>query len=279
MATHNTFSVSQVSQMAGVSIRTLHHYDNIGLLSPIRRQDNGYREYTEQHLARLHQILVYKQLEFSLDKIRDVMCSQHFDAYSALAEQRDVLLRKLDKTQLIINHIEVAMSIAQGEKNLDILFTGLPAEKTARWKSQFAEMASDQSDYKDVMQSLGNLTQQESEQFQQVLEHWLQEYLQVLSLPVHAEDVQQLVLEHLKLQNRFLRQMCKGEEFSGIGYQGYLTLADAIIQEPLAYELFAHYAPSLPEHLHEAMMYFAEHKFKGNIDKYRQVAVGSLSSE
>lgn len=106
------FSVSQVSQLAGVSVRTLHHYDQIGLLTPLRQQDNGYRCYCEQHLVKLQQILLYRQLDFSLEQIRDMMQAPDFDAVSALQQQHALLLSKLDATQQMINNnIEVAMTI------------------------------------------------------------------------------------------------------------------------------------------------------------------------
>jgi DNA-binding transcriptional MerR regulator len=96
-----SFSVSQVSKLAGVSVRTLHHYDQIGLLTPLRQQDNGYRCYSEQHLVKLQQIMLYRQLDFSLEQIRDMMQEQHA-----------LLLSKLDATQQMINNnIEVAMTI------------------------------------------------------------------------------------------------------------------------------------------------------------------------
>lgn len=107
-----SFSVSQVSQLAGVSVRTLHHYDQIGLLTPLRRQDNGYRCYSERHLVKLQQILLYRQLDFSLEQIRDMMQAPDFDALSALQQQHALLLSKLDATQQMINNnIEVAMTI------------------------------------------------------------------------------------------------------------------------------------------------------------------------
>ena len=68
-----TFTVSQVSKLAHVTVRTLHHYDEIGLLVPSQRADNGYRGYTEADLARLQQILLFKELGFALDAIRAVI--------------------------------------------------------------------------------------------------------------------------------------------------------------------------------------------------------------
>ena len=111
-----SFSVSQVSKLAGVSVRTLHHYDQIGLLTPLRRQDNGYRCYAERHLVKLQQIMLYRQLDFSLEQIRDMMQAPDFDAVSVLQQQHALLLSKLDATQQMINNIEVAMTIAQGKQ-------------------------------------------------------------------------------------------------------------------------------------------------------------------
>lgn len=271
------FSVSQISRIAGVSIRTLHHYDSIGLLTPVRRQDNGYREYTEQQLARLHQILLYRNLHFSLDDIKSIVNANDVDAYDALAKQRSLLLSRLDETQAILQNIEVAMNVIQGEKNLDILFSALPKAKAEQWKSLFVDKEHENGAYDETFKSLGNLTEQESGQLQQAFVLWVTQYKQVLPLPVHADAVQELVLQHLQLQNRFLGHMFKDGDYKGIGYQGYLNLATGIIADPLSTEMYAYYAAGMPEHLHEAMMYFAEFTFKDNIDTYRSMGIEPIS--
>ena len=66
-------TVGEVASLAGVSVRTLHHYDAIGLLSPAARSDAGYRLYGEDDLARLHQILAYRELGFELDAIAQLL--------------------------------------------------------------------------------------------------------------------------------------------------------------------------------------------------------------
>lgn len=63
------YSVKQLAQLAGVSIRTLHHYDQIGLLKPERRADSGYRYYGKPELLRLQQILFYRELKYPLKQI------------------------------------------------------------------------------------------------------------------------------------------------------------------------------------------------------------------
>ena len=84
-------TVGQVSELAGVSIRTLRYYDKIGLLSPSSRSDAGYRLYSDDDLRRLQQILLFRELEFSLEDIRRVLDSPGFDRERALDQQVELL--------------------------------------------------------------------------------------------------------------------------------------------------------------------------------------------
>ena len=68
-----TYPVGTVARMAGVTVRTLHHYDAIGLLRPTGRAENGYRRYSEADIERLQRILFYRELELGLDRIKDAM--------------------------------------------------------------------------------------------------------------------------------------------------------------------------------------------------------------
>ena len=273
-----SFSVSQVSELVGVSVRTLHHYDQIGLLTPLRRQDNGYRCYCEQHLVKLQQILLYRQLDFSLEQIRDMMQAPDFDAVSALQQQHALLLSKLDATQQMINNIEVAMTIAQGKQNMQILFSSLPQDKAAQWQQDFASQFAEPDDYDAALQAIGNVSAAQSQHLTQAFDDWLAQYLPLLALPVQADAVQQQVLQHLVLQNRFLSQMMSDEAYEGMTCETFLILAEALIEEELALQMYAHYDPALPEHLYEAMMYFAEHSFKPAPEQYRFTGVEKTNS-
>ena len=93
-----TLKIGEVANIAKVSIRTLHHYDEIGLLSPSGRTDSGYRLYSQADMEKLQQILFYKMLEFPLDKIHQLMSDPSFDRKVALREQRQLLAEK--STQL-----------------------------------------------------------------------------------------------------------------------------------------------------------------------------------
>jgi DNA-binding transcriptional MerR regulator len=86
-----TYTVSQLANLAGVSIRTLHHYDYIGLLEPPARTTAGYRLYGETELLRLQQILFFKELDLPLSEVRSILDDPGFDQVQALQEHRRML--------------------------------------------------------------------------------------------------------------------------------------------------------------------------------------------
>ena len=93
-------TVKEVSKLTGVSVRTLHYYDEIGLLHPAVMTDAGYRMYDDTSLERLQQILLFRELEFSLRDIKKMIDSPGFDREKALSEQ--IRLLTLKKNILII---------------------------------------------------------------------------------------------------------------------------------------------------------------------------------
>ena len=122
------YTVKQLAGLAGVSVRTLHYYDEIGLLRPSATAANGYRQYDEAAVLRLQQIRFYRELEFSLSAIRQIVDRPDFDVLQALADHRRELhkragrlrrlIRTLDKTMLHLKG-EVAMSNAQMFEGFD----------------------------------------------------------------------------------------------------------------------------------------------------------------
>lgn len=95
-------TVKQAAELAGVSVRTLHHYDAIGLLKPTAVTEAGYRLYDDGALARLRTILLYRQLQFGLDEIKAILDSPNFDPQTALAQQIELLERQRDHLDAVI---------------------------------------------------------------------------------------------------------------------------------------------------------------------------------
>lgn len=103
-------TVNEVSKLAGVSIRTLHYYDKIGLLHPTYVTEAGYRQYDDTALERLQQILLFRELEFPLKEIKEILESDSFDKEKALEQQIELLTLKKE-------HLEDLISFARGIKN------------------------------------------------------------------------------------------------------------------------------------------------------------------
>lgn len=97
-------TVKEVSALTGVSVRTLHHYDAIGLLKPTKLTEAGYRLYGEQELGRLQTILLFRELQFPLKEIKDILDSPGFDPMAAIAEQIHLLELQRQHLDNLISH-------------------------------------------------------------------------------------------------------------------------------------------------------------------------------
>lgn len=96
-------TVHEVSELTGVSVRTLQHYDNIGLLQPAKRTEAGYRLYDDAALEKLQQILLFRELEFPLKDIKDIVEAPDFDKAKALDQQIQLLMLKKEHVQNLID--------------------------------------------------------------------------------------------------------------------------------------------------------------------------------
>ena len=97
-------TVKEVAKLTGVSVRTLHHYDAIGLLKPTRVTDAGYRLYDDTALARLQTILLFRELRFPLKEIRDILAAPGFNPVPALEQQIKLLELQRDHLDGLISH-------------------------------------------------------------------------------------------------------------------------------------------------------------------------------
>jgi len=108
--TDEALTVSEVSRLAGVSVRALHHYDEIGLLVPSARSDAGYRLYSRNDLDRLQEILLFRELEIPLDDIAVLLSGGAFDRRAALELQHELLTQKAARTRALIASVERAIN-------------------------------------------------------------------------------------------------------------------------------------------------------------------------
>src|SRR5580700_1485798 len=112
------YTVSQVAGLSGVSVRTLHFYDEVGLLKPAYVSANGYRYYEEPQLLMLQQILFYRELGFELKDIRSILGRADFEQAATLESHRSVLEKNLARTQTLIATIDKTIEHVRGTKKM-----------------------------------------------------------------------------------------------------------------------------------------------------------------
>jgi DNA-binding transcriptional MerR regulator len=111
MHSRRTYRVSEVAELSGLTVRALHHYDSIGLLTPTSRSAAGYRLYEDGDLLRLQQILIGRELGWPLEEIRRSLDDRAFDRRQALRAQRAALERRASRTAEMIRAIDAAIAL------------------------------------------------------------------------------------------------------------------------------------------------------------------------
>ncbi|MBP3894302.1 MAG: MerR family transcriptional regulator [Atopobiaceae bacterium] len=114
-----TYSISELASLSGTSVRTLHHYDHIGLLVP-RRMENGYRAYGEQEVRRLQQILLWRTCGIELKRIKSLLDDPGYDESVALRSQLDVLVHRREQIDRTIENVrDTLRSLEKGNSMTD----------------------------------------------------------------------------------------------------------------------------------------------------------------
>lgn len=133
-----TYLIKQLADMAGVTVRTLRHYDQVGLLRPAFVGENGYRYYTRVELLRLQQIMFFREMDMPLKDIQRVMAGTEFDRLQHMKLHRDKLAQNVDRQQELLTVIDRSIAELNGDikMNTDELYKGFSAEKQKAYQDQ-----------------------------------------------------------------------------------------------------------------------------------------------
>ena len=137
-----TYTVGTLAKMAGVSVRTLHYYDEVGLLVPPSRSAAGYRLYGTEDLLQLQQILFFRELDMPLEEIADVLDDPSFDQVQALVSHRQVMEERIARTQRLLTTIDKTLLRLKGESvelTDEELYEGFTKEQAERYQREAAE--------------------------------------------------------------------------------------------------------------------------------------------
>ena len=137
-------TVKQVAKASGISVRALHHYDEIGLLQP-EIGPNGYRYYGQEELLRLQRILFYRELGVALAEIRRMLDDPAFNTRAALLQLRQRVEAEIDRRRDLARTIERTLALIDAGKPLNAqhLFDGVSPEKQAAWEAELTDRYGD----------------------------------------------------------------------------------------------------------------------------------------
>ena len=205
-------TVKEVSDLTGVSIRTLHYYDQLGLLPAAGHTDSGYRLYDDAALERLQQILLFRELQFPLKDIQRILTNSAFDRRKALAQQIELLTLKKQ-------HLESLISLAQktlttGGTYMD--FTAFDTQKIQEYTRQAKQQWGATSAYKEFEQKTAHQTAQEAAD----MGSRLMEILAVFGGMQHKSPAAPAVQTQVKALQAFITEhyyTCTKEIFAQLG--------------------------------------------------------------
>lgn len=134
-------TVRQVAKAAGISVRTLHHYDAIGLLKPEHVGANGYRYYGRADLLKLQQILFYRELGLPLNEIRSILDDPDFDSLTALRNHREALAGRIERCRDLIHTIDRTIASLEKDEAMEDheYYAGVSPETRSRWENEAIE--------------------------------------------------------------------------------------------------------------------------------------------
>ena len=161
MNARRTYQVKDVSRIARVSIRTLHYYDEIGLLTPTGRTESGYRLYTDEDLLRLQQILIGRELGLPLEEIRRSLDDPAFDRKQALLAQKEQLRQRARQTAAMIAAVDAALAMVErADKGgtMESIFEGFDA---AKYDAEAKERWGDTDAYKEAARRTKRYTKED----------------------------------------------------------------------------------------------------------------------
>lgn len=203
--------VKEIADLVGISVRTLHHYDEIGLLIPEETTEAGYRVYSDENLETLQQILFFRELGFPLKKIKEIIDSPSFDRQEALEMQHKMLLEKKNRLNKMIETIKKTIQHSKGEIQMSnqekfegFDFSHNPYEQEAREK--WGNKAVDEANEKAK-----NMTAQDQERFNEIYRN----LAAVRNLAPESKEAQ----KEIKVWYQFLNKMGNYslEAFKGLG--------------------------------------------------------------
>jgi DNA-binding transcriptional MerR regulator len=244
-----SYTIGRVAEIAGVTVRTLHHYDEIGLLAPQARSGAGYRRYDDADLERLQQILLYRELGFTLEEIAAILDDPDTEARDHLRRQHGLLRDRIARLQEMVAAVELVLEAHKVGVNLtpeekfevfgDFDPDAYTEEAEQRWGSTDA--------YKQSARKTARYTKEDWQRIQQESADLMVRWIAALDagVPAESQDAMDLAEEHRQQITKF---------YYDCTYEIHTGLAEMYLADERFTANYDNHRPGLAQYVHDAIL-------------------------
>lgn len=252
------YTVKLLADIAQISVRTLHFYDEIGLLKPAFTEKNGYRYYTDKEVGLLQQILFFRELDFSLDQIKKIMKSTSYDSAKALHDQRRLLELKQKRLTNIITLLDKTINSMKGGdsmKNND-KFSAFSDPAYQKYKNEVEERWSNTEAYKQSMERVSRLSKSEFEKIKKEGGEITSAIAGLMKKGFEPEnpEVQKEIERYFKYLHHFYDP----------GYEIFRGLGEMYVSDSRFTQFYEKIAKGLAVFMRDSMIIYADSKLNKN---------------
>jgi DNA-binding transcriptional MerR regulator len=242
-------SVGEVARLTGISVRTLHHYDEIGLVSPAARTGAGYRRYTPADLDRLRQVLSYRALGFPLEEIATLLDDPTVDAVGHLRRQHELLTERITRLRAMAAAVERELEAQQLGISLSPQdrFEVFGDQDPEQYADEVEERWGDTTAYAQSKERTGRYSRADWQRIKSEQEDWSRRVVAALrsGVPASGTDAMDLAEEHREQIGRW---------FYDCGYPMHRGLASMYLADERFTQHYENLSPGLARYLHDAIM-------------------------
>lgn len=244
-----TYTINKLAKLGGISVRTLHYYDEIGLLKPSYIGENGYRYYKEKELIRLQQILFFRELEFPLLQIKEMLNSPKFDPIQALEDQKKLIQLEKDRLDTLIITITSSIQHMKNKTTMqdEELYGGLSKQQIEEYK----EEARQKWGADTVAQSENRMKNWTKADFDRIQKEADDIYTSIVSLMDKGPESDEVQF-HI---DRFYKHM---QNFYDCSYEIFRSLGNLYVEDKRFTAFYDKYHPELAAFMQKAMAYYAD---------------------
>lgn len=246
------YTVKQLAKIAGVSVRTLHYYDEIGLLKPSFIKENGYRAYEEKELMKLEQILFFKELEFSLEDIVRIMTASDFDTLVALADQRKFIELKKARINSLLSTIDKTINTLKGGGKIMNNTIATTQDQIEEYKKEAKKRWGNTDAYKQSVERTKHWTKEDYKRLTEDAKRFTQELADTMDKGFDSPEFQALIAKHYESIGTFY----------DCSLEMYRALAQGYVSDPRFKEYYDKFRPDLAEVMQKAINYYCDQKQK-----------------